>query len=109
MTERPLALGSLLHVTVTHSMVADVLWLVGVLCACGVHVQHTHVSLNSGIIPSLKSGCSIEVPSWLVLAIRSPIPGLSLPEHSPRLSPPSKMRENEPGSFSQYTVAFPLL
>ena len=109
MAERPLALGSLPRVPVTHGAVADVLWLVGVLCACGVHVHHTHVSLSSGITPSLKPGCSIEVPSRLVLAVGSPIPGLSCPERSPRLSPPSEMRENEPCSFSQRTVAFSLL
>lgn len=79
MTERPLALGSLPRVTVTHSAVADVLWLVGVLCACGVHVQHTHVSLSRRITPSLKT--------WLQR--RGALPaGAGRGEPHPRAEPP---------------------
>jgi len=56
MTERPPVLGSLPCMAVTRSVVADVLGLVGVLGACGVHVQHTHGSWSSGRIPALKPG-----------------------------------------------------
>lgn len=99
----PPGAGSLPPVAVTHGGVADVLWLVGVLGACGAHVQHTHGSPGSGRTPSLKPARSVVVPPpppRLLLTVGSPIP---------KRSPQRDGRKRTPLLFTAHGCLFPTL